>query len=136
MRTNRMLYAPGISRGDPASDKKAGFVPFAQIPQPAAYGLMAVFHFSLVERLGELGLACEREHDELQGGWYHIMGIALPSGRFAFVQEFDHHPGDVDLHLPVWRDMHLHREDFFSAKNLLGVPDERITLCDGPFLWR
>jgi len=136
MRANRMLYAPGLAPYDPAAVPSATFVPFAQVPKPAPYGLVAVFRLSLVTRLTESGLRSRREYRVLQGGWYRIMGIRLPSGRFAFVQEFEHHPGEVDLHLPTWRDVHVHREDFFAARHLLAVSDEQITLCDGPFLWR
>ena len=136
MRANQMLYAPGIKPNDPAFAGEAKFVRFATIPQPAAYGLVAVCRLSLADRLSALGLPCEREHDKLQGGWHGLSGIELPSGRFGFVQEFDHHPGSVQLNLPVWRGLHLHRHDFFAARALLGVGDELVTLCDGPFLWR
>jgi hypothetical protein len=136
MRANRMLYAPGLAPYDAASAPKATFVSFAKVPTPAPYGLVAVFHLLLVARLTELGLRSRREYRVLQGGWYRIMGISLPNGRFAFVQEFEHHPGEVDIHLSTWRDVHIHREDFFAAQHLLAVSTEKITLCDGPFLWR
>jgi hypothetical protein len=136
MRANRRLYAPGVIAYDPTAHGVARFVPFAEIPQPADYGLVAVFHLSLNECLAALGLTTEREFDRMQGGWYRLMGIALPSRRFGFAQEFEHHPGDVELSLPVWRENHLHRQDFFAARALLAVSDQQLTLCDGPFLWR
>jgi hypothetical protein len=111
-------------------------VRFADIPQPAAYGLVAVLRFSLAERAAALAQPCEREHDRLQGGWYWLSGISLSSGRFAFVQEFDHHLGEVHLHLPIWREQHLFRHDFFSAVGLLSVQKDQVTVCDGPYLWR
>jgi hypothetical protein len=64
------------------------------------------------------------------------MGIAFPSGRFGFVQEFDRRSQEVELSLPVWRDVHMHRQDFFAAKALLSAPEADVVLCDGPFLWR
>lgn len=136
MRANRLLCGPGVKPYDPAVDGEAKFVQFAKIPQPAHYGLVAVFHLSLAERLAQLGLDCEREYDRLQGGWYRLSGIELPSGRFGFVQEFEHHPREAQLSLPVWRDIHLHRQDFFAARALLAASDEQVVLCDGPFLWR
>lgn len=131
-----MLYAPGVKPGDSGSGAPAKLVRFADIPQPAAFGLVAVLRLSLPARAAALAQPCEREHDRLQGGWYWLSGISLPSGRFAFVQEFDHHPGEVDLHLPIWREQHLFRQDFFAAVGLLSVKEEQLTLCDGPYLWR
>jgi len=131
-----MLNPPGAVPYDPDSFRGAKFVPITAIPQPAAYGCVAVFRMSLAKRLAELGATCGREYDKLQGGWYQISGIELPSGRFAYVQEFEHHPGDVNLSLPIWRDVHLHRQDFFGARALLSVHDEQVLLCDGPYLWR
>lgn len=136
MRANRMLYAPGVKPDEDGPGSTARLVRFAEIPQPAHYGLVAVLQLSLAERSALLGEACEREFDRLQGGWYWLSGIALPAGRFGFVQEFDHHSGEVDLHLPVLRERHLFRQDFFAAQSLLAVPREKITLCDGPYLWR
>lgn len=131
-----MLYAPGTRPYDSAAVGEANFVSFAEIPQPAAYGLVAVFCLSLAARLAEASRPCVREYDKRQGGWHRLSGISLPGGRFAFVQEFEHHPGDVQLSLSVWRDVHLYRQDFFAARALLAVPDGSVTLCDGPFQWR
>lgn len=136
MRANKSLYAPGINPDEADPHGVARLVPFAYIPHPADYGLVAVLRSSLAERAKQLDQPCEREHDRLQGGWYCLSGIALPGGRFGYVQEFDHHPGEVNLHLPIWREQHLFRGDFFAAQRLLGVPREQIALCDGPFLWR
>jgi len=135
MRANRMLYAPGVKPDEHGSGGAARLVRFAEIPQPAHYGLIAVLRLSLADRAAQLGQPCDREYDRLQGGWYLLSGMALPGGRFGFVQEFDHHPGEVDLHLPIQREQHLFRQDFFAAQALLEVPRERITLCDGPYLW-
>lgn len=136
MRANRMLYAPGVKPEDSGSSAPASLVRFGEIPQPAFFGLVAVLRFSLAARAAALGQPCEREYDELQGGWYWLSGIALPSGRFAYVQEFDHHRDEVHLHLPLWREQHLFRQDFFAAVDLLSVSKEQITVCDGPYLWR
>ena len=136
MRANRMLYAPGLKPDAAAHDNTTKLVRFADIPHPASYGLVAVLRLSLSERATTLGQPCEREYDKLQGGWYLLSGIALPSGRFGFVQEFEHHPGEVDLHLPIWREQHLFRQDFFAAHALLAVAEQHVILCDGPYLWR
>jgi hypothetical protein len=136
MRANRILYAPGVNPDGAEPQRSARLIRFADIPQPASYGLVAVLRFSLANRAAALGQPCEREHDRLQGGWYWLSGIALPSGRFAFVQEFDHHPGEVDLHLPIYREQHLFRQDFFAAVKLLSLTREQFTVCDGPYLWR
>ena len=77
MRSNRTLYAPGVKPHDGRSSTPAKLVRFADIPQPAAYGLVAVLRFSLAERAAALAQPCEREHDRLQGGWYWLSGISL-----------------------------------------------------------
>jgi hypothetical protein len=70
MRANRMLNAPGVKPYDPAACGKAIFVPFAEVPQPSHYGLVATCHFSLPARVAEFGLVCQRERDEDRGGWH------------------------------------------------------------------
>jgi hypothetical protein len=131
-----MLYAPGLEPYDPNKAQKAIFIPFAQVPQPAGYSSMAICHLSLAERLRDLGVKGERRFRKLEGGWSQIKGISLQSGRFAFVQEFEHHPGDVHLYLATWREIHIYRQDFFAARELLSLSDEQIERCDGPYLWR
>lgn len=47
MRANRQLYAPGVDPEEGATGPAARLVRFADIPQPAAYGLVAVLQLSL-----------------------------------------------------------------------------------------
>ncbi|RTL38946.1 MAG: hypothetical protein EKK53_18325 [Burkholderiales bacterium] len=136
MRANRMLYAPGLRPEDIDPGTCARMIRFADIPQPTEFACVAVLRFSLAGWAAAQAQPCERAFDELQGGWYGLSGMALPSGRYAYVQEFDHHPGEVHLHLAVWREQHLFRQDFFAAVRRLSVAREALTLCDGPYLWR
>jgi hypothetical protein len=135
MKASRTLYPPGFAPFVPNPDAKALLVPINRIPR-ADYETIAHCYVPFEDFLASKGVKGKRIFRVMEGGWYRIVGVSLPSGRFAQLVKYDNYPEYFQVSLQVWREMHVFREDYFLIRELVGVGDESFKMCDGPVLWR
>ena len=130
-----MLYPPNAPPFVPDPHHKAAFVPIGQIPE-VDYADLAICRAPFDEVLARHGAQSSREYRKYAGGWYRDIGIAFPNGRFGFLSMFEERPEEFNLAIQIFRGMHIFRTDYFLARELIGLADESIIVCDGPYLWK